>query len=176
MFFQLRDVAANGAPTTDLTQVIFAAAPAIISAIPLEPPARVVGMNPAFASPFRQRLRCVHAKIIQRGARPIRREPRAFEPARRKFFPTIGHVFPAKDAECEHLLRRQLGRETRAKSATHRFCAGIDVAILHFVVHLHAHRFHLITSLRLRSMRSNGQAFQSGTKENEIPAFLRDLF
>jgi hypothetical protein len=53
VFFQLRHLPANGPPTRNLTQIIFIAAPAIISAIPLEPAARIVRMNPTFAPPFR---------------------------------------------------------------------------------------------------------------------------
>ena len=53
VFFQLRHVAANGAPTANLPQIILTAAPAIVSAIPLEPSAWIVGMDPAFAPPFR---------------------------------------------------------------------------------------------------------------------------
>jgi hypothetical protein len=53
MFLQLRDVTANGAPTRDLTQIISVAPPAIISAIPLEPTARIVRMDPTLAPPFR---------------------------------------------------------------------------------------------------------------------------
>jgi hypothetical protein len=52
VFFQLRYVPPNGAPTRNLTQIIFTAASAIIPAIPLEPAARVLGMNPTFAAPF----------------------------------------------------------------------------------------------------------------------------
>ncbi len=64
VFFQLSRVAANGTPTSDLAQVIFMAAAKVISAIPLEPSARIVGMDPAFAPPFRERLRRIYAKII----------------------------------------------------------------------------------------------------------------
>ena len=102
MFSQLRHVAANGPPTSYLTQIIFVAASAIISAIPLEPAARIVRMNPTFVPPFRKRLRRVHVKIIQRGACSIRRKLRALEPVRRKFFPAIGHVFSAEDTEAQH--------------------------------------------------------------------------
>ena len=52
VFLQLRHVAANGSPTRNLTQIILAAASAIISAIPLEPAAWIVGMNPTFTPPF----------------------------------------------------------------------------------------------------------------------------
>ena len=142
VFFQLRHVPANSAPTTDLTQIIFVAASAIISAIPLEPAPRIFGMNPTFAPPFRQGLRRAHTKVIQRRTRSIGRKLRPLEPARRKFLPAIGHVFPAKHAEREHLFRCQLWREARAECAPHRFCAEINVALLHFIVHLHPHRIH----------------------------------
>ncbi len=52
VFLQLRHVAANGPPTRNLTQIIFTAASAIISAIPLEPAAWIVGVNPTFTPPF----------------------------------------------------------------------------------------------------------------------------
>jgi len=142
VLFQLRHVAANGPPTRNLTQIIFTAASAIISAIPLEPAARVFGMNPTFAPPFRQGLRRVHTKTIQRRTRPIRRKLRPREPARRKFFPAIGHVFPAEHAEFQHLFRCQFRRESGAECAPHRFGAEINVALLHFIVHLHPHRIH----------------------------------
>src|SRR5262249_41808909 len=125
MLFQLRHVAPDGAPSADLPQIIFATATAIISAIPLEPAARVFGLNPTFAAPFRQRLRCVHAKIIQRRARAIWRKFHAFEPARWKFLSAIGHIFSAEHAEVEHLFRRQIRLESWSESATHRLCAEI---------------------------------------------------
>ena len=143
MFFQLRHVAANRAPARDLAQIILAASPAIISAIPLEPAARVFEVNPTFASPLGQGLRRVDAKIIQRRSRLIRRKLRAFEPAFRKFLLAIGHVFSAEHAKLEHLFRRQLGRESGAECAPHRFCVDINIALLHFVVHLHPDRFHV---------------------------------
>ena len=148
MFLQLRDMPTNGAPTANLPQIILAAASAIISAIPLEPTARVLGVNPTFATPFRQRLRCAYAKIIQRCPRPIRRELRPLEPARRKFLPAIGHVFPTEYAELEHLFRRQLRRKAGTERAPHGFGAEVYVSLLHFVVHLHPHRFHLRCSCR----------------------------
>jgi hypothetical protein len=72
VFLQLRYVAPNGASTRDLSQIIFTATPGIVAAIPLKPAARVVWMNPALATPFRERLRGVHAKMIQRRARTLR--------------------------------------------------------------------------------------------------------
>ena len=66
----------------------------------------------------------------------------ALEPARRKFLPTIGHIFPSEHAELEHLFRRQLGRESWSECAPHRFGAEINIALLHFVVHVHPHGIH----------------------------------
>jgi hypothetical protein len=53
VLFQLCHVPPNGAPTANLPYVILAATAGIISAIPLEPTARIVRMDPPFASPFR---------------------------------------------------------------------------------------------------------------------------
>ena len=64
------------------------------------------------------------------------------EPARGKFLSAIGHVFSAKDAEREHLFRRKLGCKSPAKSAPCRFRPEINVVLLHFIIHLHAHGFH----------------------------------
>src|SRR5215469_382533 len=142
VFLQLRHVPANCAPPRDLAEIIFVAATRIIAAIPLEPAARIVWVNPTFASPFRERLRCVYAEIIQRRARSIGGKLRPREPARREFVAAIGHVFPAEHSELEHLSRRQIGREPRPERTPDWFCAEINVSLLHFVVHFHPHRVH----------------------------------
>jgi len=148
VLLQLRHVPTNGAPTANLPQVILAAAARVISAIPLEPTARVLGMKPTFATPFRERLRRVHAKIIQRCPRTSRRELRPLEPVRRKFLPAIGHVFPAEYAKLEHLFRLQLRRKPGTERAAHGLSAEVYVSLLHFVVHLDPHRIHLRCSCR----------------------------
>src|SRR5581483_4986541 len=107
MFLQLRDVTPNCAPAFDLAQIVFVATTRKVSAIPLEPAARIVGMNPTFLAPNFEQLRCVHAEIIQGRTMSILRKLCTSEPAHRKFFSTIGHVFSAEDAEREHLLRRE---------------------------------------------------------------------
>ncbi len=162
---QLRHVATNGAPTRNLTQIIFAAAPAIITAVPLEPAARIIWVNPTFTSPLRERLRCIHAEEIQKYTWPIWRKLGPREPARRKFLPAIGHIFPAKHAELEHLSRRQVGRESPAESAPHRFRAKINVSLLDFVVHFHPHGLHADV---LTSFLSFRPANQPGLREIQI--------
>ena len=56
----------GGTPALNLPMVFFGQAAAeIVSAIPLEPPARIVGINPAFSLPDRQRLAGVDPEVIQ---------------------------------------------------------------------------------------------------------------
>src|SRR3984893_10848497 len=142
MLLQLRNVASHRAPSLDLSQVIRMPPPRIISAIPLEPSAGIVRVNPSFLPPDFKRLRCVHAEVIERSSPPILREVRAREPARWKFLTTIGHVFPAEHSQRQHLFRRQLRVESRPKFASHRLRPPIDVAFLHFVSHQHTNRLH----------------------------------
>ena len=145
VFFQLRDVAANGAPTPNLPQVILAAPPTIITAIPLEPAARIVGMNPTFASPLRVVARRSRQNNSAKRA-PDQGKLGAREPTRRKLSSAIGHVFSAEHAERQHLVRRQLGRESGPELLADRFRAEIDVTLLHFVVHLYPYGFHLVVA------------------------------
>src|SRR6476646_4286619 len=57
MPLDLADMPAHGFPTLDLARVLFGqSADQIIAAIPLEPAARIVRMDPALSAPLRQRL------------------------------------------------------------------------------------------------------------------------
>ena len=142
MFFQLRNVATHRAPAFDLSEIVVVSPPGIVTAIPLEPPARIVRVNPAFLSPHLEWLRRAHAEIIQRRLMAFLRNLRALEPAHRKFLPAIGQVFPAKHAKLKHLFRSQLRRESQPEFAPHRLRAVIPVPFLHPVIDLNAHRFH----------------------------------
>src|SRR5207247_659385 len=122
-------VAANRAPTRDLTQIVLVATPAIVTAIPLEPAARIVCVNPPFSPPFRERLRRVHAEIIQRRAPAIRRKLRPRKPVRRKLFPAIGHIFSTEHSKFEHLFRCQLWREAEAECEPDWFRAEINIIL-----------------------------------------------
>src|SRR6185369_3118439 len=55
----LGEVAADGVPAFDLAVVVEAAAAEVVAAVPLEPAARVLGVDPALLPPDRQRLRGV---------------------------------------------------------------------------------------------------------------------
>ena len=133
---------ANGAPTRDLMQIIFVATPGIISAIPLKPATWIVRRDPTFAPPFPERLRCDHTEMVQRGSCSTRRKLRSYEPARWKLVAAIGHIFSAEHAKFEHLFRRQVRREPWMKRSPNRFCAKINVPLLHFVIHLDTYRLH----------------------------------
>jgi hypothetical protein len=142
MLFQLSNVPAHRAPPLDLSKVVGMPAARIIATIPLEPSARIVGMDPSFASPHFEWLRCLDAEIIQGSAVPVFRKFRPREPARWKLFLAIGHVFSTKHAEREHPSRAQLWRKPRAKFAPYRFRPIIRIPLLHFVVNEDANRFH----------------------------------
>ena len=67
IFLDLPDVTADRFPAADLTRILVRhAAAQVIAAIPLKPAARIVGMEPAFAPPFRQRLAGIDAEKIER--------------------------------------------------------------------------------------------------------------
>ena len=69
--FDLVDVAPNSLPPLDLPRVLVRhAATNVVAAVPLEPAARIVRMNPALAAPDRQRLAGIDAEIIHEQSRP----------------------------------------------------------------------------------------------------------
>ncbi len=140
--FQLAEMPADRSPAFDLTQVIGATSPRIISAIPLKPAARIFRINPAIFPPNDERLRSVHPKKVELGVVPLRAKLRPAEPTGRKLPRAIGHVFPAEDAECEHLLGRELRFEFRPKAAAGWFGPPIRIAVLHSITNDHTHRLH----------------------------------
>src|SRR5690348_8038690 len=112
MFFDLRDMSLHRLPAADLAHVLLGQAAAhIVSAVPLEPAARIVWVYPALSSPFRQRLARIDAEIIERAVAPRWCELGARKPACGILLPAIGQVFAAEHAEFEHLSGRQIGLE-----------------------------------------------------------------
>jgi hypothetical protein len=61
----LRDVPADRQPPLDLAFVVVAAAAQVIAAIPLEPSARIVAVDPALRLPNPKRLRCIDAEKVE---------------------------------------------------------------------------------------------------------------
>ena len=144
----LRDMSADSAPSFDLALVILAAPASIVPAIPLEPAARVLVINPALFAPNRERLRRIHAEEIKRRFVTFPTKLRVLEPACGKLLRAIRNVLSPEDAELEHLLGREIGFERGGEGSTHWLRAIIDVAFLHQVVHFHAHRLHRIEKHR----------------------------
>src|SRR5688572_16718172 len=122
-------VPADRLPAPNLPSILFRHAAAdIIAAIPLEPAARIVPVEPAFPAPDRQGLTGADSEIVQRGIAPFRRQFRAAEPGFRKFLAGVGHVLAAEDAQRKHLFRRQFRLEFGVEISAGRLSE--DVAII----------------------------------------------
>jgi hypothetical protein len=73
--------------------------PHVISAIPLEPSPRIIGMYPSLLYPYSQWLTSIYAEEIQRRFMPILAEFSTFIPIGRKLMLAICHVFPSEYPE-----------------------------------------------------------------------------
>src|ERR1700733_1614345 len=65
VFLDRGDVPLDRAPASNLSRVVVAAPSQIIAAVPLKPAARVLRVDPALAAPFTQRLRSIHAEVVE---------------------------------------------------------------------------------------------------------------
>lgn len=106
----------------------------VIATIPLKPSARIIGIYPSFLPPGRKRLTRADAKVIQRAVASGRRKPGACEPALRKFFAAVRHVFTAEYTEGKHLLRGKFGPKFWIEIASDRLRENVAVPPLHLVV------------------------------------------
>jgi len=103
MPLNLSDVAADGLPAPSLAPILFwHTAPHVIAAIPLEPTARVIAVDPAFGTPNRQWLARIHPEKIERTIARTRRELGARKPALGKLLAAIRHILAAKYLEPKH--------------------------------------------------------------------------
>jgi hypothetical protein len=67
----LAHVAAHGAPAPDLPRIVVHAAAEIVAAVPLEPAARIIRVDPALRPPYGQRLARVDAEEVERRVAPL---------------------------------------------------------------------------------------------------------
>src|SRR5258705_9601962 len=133
VLLDLPHVAADRFPAFDLAAILVGhPATHVVAAIPLEPTARIVGMQPALLAPDRERLTGVDAEEIERAVAPLGRELGAGEPALRKFLARVGHVLAAEHAERQHLKRGQLRIELGIEMAARWRAPHIAIARLHF--------------------------------------------
>ena len=105
VFFHLRDMPTHCAPTLYLPFVIVAPSAQIVSAIPLEPTARIFFPNPPFSPPHRKRLRRTDAEVVRVWIGLIRTQICISKPSSRKFILAVRHILSTKDSEFEHFLR-----------------------------------------------------------------------
>ena len=115
VLFELSDVPANGFPSLDLSLIVGASPTHVVTAVPLEPAARVVVIDPSLGLPNGKRLGGVDAEKVQLGIMTVLAKFGIGEPTLREFVGAIGHVSPAENAEFEHLLWREIGTELRMK-------------------------------------------------------------
>jgi len=150
VFLYLRRMAGDRAPSFDLPLVLAAfaigrgagtkAAPHVITAVPLEPSARVVRLvDPSFCAPYAERLACVLPEIIELVVMAGGGELCVREPALWEFAAAVRHVFTAKHAEREHCFGRELGFEIGREVAARGLGERVAVAALHRVVHGDGH-------------------------------------
>ena len=81
---------------------------------------------------------------------PCVRKLRALEPVRRKFIFAIRQIFSTKHPKREHLFWRELRAKSAVEIPPGRFCAKVNVALLHSIVDLNADRFHRASLDKLR--------------------------
>src|SRR6516165_1204003 len=63
----LCDVPPDGLPSFNLADILLRDAPPhVITAVPLKPASRIVGIDPAFLAPDRERLAGINSDIVQR--------------------------------------------------------------------------------------------------------------
>jgi hypothetical protein len=135
MPFDLTDVPADRVPTPDLTPIfVWHPAAHVIAAIPLEPTARVVRVDPSLPAPNRQRLAGIHAEEVERAVSMPYGQLGPGEPAFRKLLARICHVLTAKHAKPKQLPRRQFGSKLRIEIPPNRGAEHVTVVLLHPVV------------------------------------------
>ncbi len=132
----LSNVPADRLPALDLPGILVRHAAAhVVAAVPLEPAARIVGVDPALLAPDRERLARIDTEEVERAVASLRRELCACKPALREFLARVGHVLAAEHAQRQDLCRRQLGLELRIEIASGGGDADVAIALLHLVVH-----------------------------------------
>jgi hypothetical protein len=97
-------------------------------------------VDPPTCPPDRQRLGCVHAKVIKFWVVAIATKFGFREPVRREFGGAVSHVLPAEYAKCEHLFGRKLRAESWVKTLSWWLRQHVDVALLHSIVDFNSQR------------------------------------
>ena len=139
----LREVPGHRLPAADLALIVGMAPAHVITAVPLEPSARIVGMDPALLAPVRERLRCVDEEKVQLWTVRLVAKPVALEPRFRELRSAVRHVPSAEHAEPEEFAGPELRMKITMEILPGFFEAKIAVAALHEVVDEHFLWFHM---------------------------------
>ena len=92
-----RHVSGDRTPASNLPDVVGGSAAHVVAAIPLEPPAWILLVDPAAATPDGERLRGVHAEAVLARVMPLDAQLGAGEPAPWKLLLAIRRMyFPPK--------------------------------------------------------------------------------
>src|SRR5215831_4868111 len=154
MPLDLADMTLHRLPSLDLATILVGQAAAhVITTIPLEPTARIVGMNPSLIAPDRERLAGIDSEVVERAVASAVGKLGGRKPAARKFATGIGHVLAAEDAKREHFLGLQLRAKLGIEIAPCRPCDAVAITLLHLVVDDDGSLAHRPIDLPLRHVR-----------------------
>ena len=108
------------APASNLTGVVGASPADVVAAIPLKPPARILPVNPAVATPDGERLRRIYAKTVQARIVPL--------------LPESPFLYDAEDVSTQHLryFVAELVRETALEQLEDEVPYSVAVEIEEF--------------------------------------------
>lgn len=166
---ELPDVTADCSPTANLALVLVRyPSPLIVTAIPLEPAARVVRVDPSLGAPHRQRDTRFDAEKVKVAVGGSRGKLRLSKPGLGKFVTTIAQVNTAEDSEREHFLGGEVWRKLPVKIPSDRGDQLVPVTALHVIVDDHASWLARAAHLR-RSNRVKGR----GTRVGRLAVWLR---
>jgi len=132
--FYLRYMTPDGFPTFYLANVVVRASTEVIAAIPLEPTARVLEMNPTFLLPLCKRLTGIYTEIVELRFCSANGKLCLGKPAFGKFMGAIRHVLTTEDAQSKHLFGRQFGFELVIEVAADGRDEDVAVVLLHLVM------------------------------------------
>lgn len=131
----LRRMAAKGAPALDLLLIYFGQPSAqIITAIPLEPAARIGPKNPALVAPYRKRLAAFDPEAIERRIGHVA-EFCIGEPILGQFIAAVIAIFAFEYAKRQHFFRCEKRIEPIGESLTRGCDNRVAVTALHAVIH-----------------------------------------
>src|SRR5687768_2801489 len=125
------DMAGDCPPAPNLAGVIRRSASHVVAAVPLEPSARILRMDPAIPAPGGERLGGVDTEVVEARVTAPAGESGAGEPAGGKLGAAVSHVPASEYPKTQHLAGSQLREKTRSEVTADWLGPVIDVLPLH---------------------------------------------